>query len=105
MLCTDYCGQENNIINNPDCLSKCNSYTTSGISDQSSIIKKHNLYLAKYELINKPIETAITPFEGEEGKGLEDNIKLTTKNIENLKKQLYEEEKKLLSFYNLKKSD
>jgi hypothetical protein len=99
LLCTDFCERENNLIKNPNCLKECNNESTENNEVYSDIMKKYNLYFAKYNLLKKNDSTDNTL----EPDSFDKEIIL--QNIEKLKSQLYDEEKKLLNVYNLKKSE
>jgi hypothetical protein len=105
MLCSDFCNEEAE-INNSSCLADCEK-AVEDLNNKNNLyknlLKKYNLYLAKQEFFNEKNKPEIK-FEGSK-QTLEENINTTNENIKALKKQLYDEETKLLNLYNLKKNN
>jgi hypothetical protein len=66
-------------------------------------LKKHGFYEAKYEILfQRNREENLNKSNSEGRSGLEINILQSKNKIENLKKDLLKEEKKLLNLYNTK---
>lgn len=107
IICKDFCEESSNLIIK-NCFKSCTNHMTSLLNKNGMfdyILKRHGYYKAKFEVLferkNKTnqLRESLSP-----SRDRESQIMQKKKKIENLKKELYTEEKILLELYKNNKS-
>jgi hypothetical protein len=98
MLCNEFCQNSEN-LEESNCIEECGSRIKSeDFKDDiyNFLIRKHSLYQSKFQVLDNKIHKQ-SKFSSKSN--LEESIKRSQAKINNLKKELMEEEKFLLRLY------